>query len=149
MIGFGQVKSKLRRLFVREMTEEERSEIDIRIDTRFAWDEEDQLVTTEVEVQYLPLEFDETDAEPLIQLVLNVSVQTKGLADQLASSDDLPMGVRATVLGIALGTARGIIKVHSADFPAGVMELPVINPSDLLEGKLTREAREAREALEG
>lgn len=135
----GPVKTRLLELYVREGSEAEREQLDIRIETRFAFDAEPESVTTEVTVRYLPV-VDTEESEPLLKLVLQSTVLTTGLTSYMKSATVLPLQVQAPMLGIALGTARGCIRSSAAPFPVGAVELPVINPTDLLQGKLTQAA---------
>ncbi len=131
----GPVKTRLLELYVREGTEAEREQLDIRIDTRFAFDAETEAVTTEVTVRYLPV-VETEEPEPLLKLVLESVVDTTGLVGYMETNTVLPLQVQAPMLGIALGTARGCIRSNAAAFSVGAVEMPVLDPVRLLKGKL-------------
>ncbi len=139
--AMGPVKTRLLELYVREGSESEREQLDIRIDTRFAFDAETEAVTTEITVRYLPI-LETEEPEPLLKLALESIVLTTGLTSYMKSNTVLPIQVQAPMLGIALGTARGCIRSSAAAFSVREVEMPVLDPVRLLEGNLTREALE-------
>lgn len=131
--GFGPVVTKPLIFFVRNTSEEEQKQVDIRINTRFDQNREAESITTQLEVIYKVVDAS-PEAEDLLRLSIQSTVKTKGLFEQLPEGEELPEGVCAAVLGVALGTARGIIKAQTAGFGVNIIELPVISPLELIKG---------------
>lgn len=135
-VGFGQVVTKPLKFFVRSTTEEESKQVDIRINTRFDHNRTEETISTQLEIIYKTVGAT-SDVEDLLCLEIYSTIKTKGLFEQLSKGDELPEGVRATVLGVALGTARGMIKSSTAGFSMNLVELPIISPLELIRGSVT------------
>ncbi len=70
---------------------------------------------------------------PYLLFVSLKSVGVQGL-DELAGKGHhaIPMPARASLIGIALGTARGMIRVQTSGYKIGNVELPVVSPMQIL-----------------
>lgn len=72
-------------------------------------------------------------AEPYVVYESSTGVAVRGLTlEPSAEGEIAPLAIRASVLGIALGTARGMIRANTSGFAISQVELPVISPMQIL-----------------
>lgn len=67
--------------------------------------------------------------------VSSVELVDGGVPTPHFASTDLPLGVKAMVLGIGIGTLRGVLISRSAGFTLAQQQMPVLNPSEMLEAR--------------
>ena len=134
-VGYGAVVTRPLRFGVRVGDRKAYpSAIQFEFQTSFQEAVEEGFIIVQLGVRYHDADTEPGSEEPYLVFQSETRVKVQGL-DYLAGEpqEAIPLSVRASLLGIALGTARGMIRAQTSGFEIGKFELPVVNPMEFLQ----------------
>lgn len=92
-----------------------------------------QSINVRLLVSYHDADAGNVGEDPYLLFESLTSVGVRGLDDLAGKGQEaIPMPVRASLFGIALGTARGMIRVQTSGYEISSVELPVVSPMQIL-----------------